>query len=274
MSKKDKEFLNVLKDIKKRKISKEEVIEKIREIGEVPDNINFAEDLILLIDDFKKDEDINFVLREVLKKLNITGYFMNEKGIQKEDAEDSDEAIRMYELCLILDPNYHWAWYNMGRMYGDVKKDYEKAIECYKNAVEINDNYGDGWNNLGNIYSNIGRYSLAKHAYEKAASSPAYSAKYFPLFNLGLLYDKVENHKKAIKCYSKAIELKKDYAKAYYNAAKSYKKIGETTKCMNFFAKALEIDTSFEKSIRDQGVRIEEIVARELIKKLSAPEQK
>ncbi len=275
MSKKnEKGILKILKDIKDRKLPKEEIIEKIREIGENKDNLTLATDLIPLIRDFQDDEDIVFVIREVLAKLQITTYMMNEKGIDREDDNDPDGAIQMYELCLIIDPSYQWAWYNMGRMYGDVKNDYERSIECYKEAIKINDSYGDAWNNMGNVYSKINRFSLAKHAYEKSYSSPGYTAKHFPYFNLGLLYDKVENHKKAIEYYLKSIEIKRDYAKAYYNAAKSYKKLGDMTKSMDFFARTLEFDSTYEKSVSEQGVSVEEIIAREIIKKLTPPEKK
>ena len=270
---KQKGILKLLKDIKKKVFSKDRIIEEIKKIGENKDNFSLYEDLIPLLNDFKDEEDIIFALRETFTNLNITAHQMNELGIDKEDENDPDGAIHKYELAVTINPSYQWAFYNMGRMYGDVKKDYDKSIECYLKATKINKHYGDAWNNLGNIYSKLNRFSLAKQAYEKSYQSPTYNAKQYPYFNLGLLYDKVEQHNKAIEFYLKAIEIKKDYAKAYYNAAKSYKKLGQDEKCMDFFAMSLEIDGSFEKSIRDQGVSVEEIMARQLIKKLTVTDE-
>lgn len=262
-----KSILKIIEDIKSKTLSHEEIIENIEEIGKTGDN-SLADDLILLIDEFKDDEEIILALREVLIKLGITPFYMNEAGIAKEDAGDYNSAIRKYELCVKLDPNYHWAWYNMGRMYGNQKKDSEKAIELYKKAVSINENYGDGWNNLGNIYLRLNQLNLAKQAYERSIQCNDYNAKYFPYFNLGLVYDRIEDQKKALENFLKAIEQKSDYSKAIFNAGKTYKKLGDFEKANEYFAKALKYDLSLEPSIRELGVIIEEVMAIELLKNL------
>jgi tetratricopeptide (TPR) repeat protein len=44
----------------------------------------------------------------------------------------------------------------------------EKAIEMYKKAIEVNPQYSYAYNNLGNIYKNSGEYEEAIKCYENA----------------------------------------------------------------------------------------------------------
>ena len=262
-------LLKAIQDLKTKDLAPEKIKELLQKIGEIGSNA-LADDLVSLIDKYEHDKELLFVLRETMSKLDITPYFLNEEGIKEEDADRVDGAIHKYELAVKLDPSYHWAWYNLGRML-DRKKFTDKAIEMYKKALEVNENYGDAWNNLGNIYSRINRFSLAREAYERSYNCPTYDSKHFPYYNLGLLFDKVEDQEKAIEYYLKAIEIKKDYAKAYFNLGVSYKKIGggkNMEKAMEAFSETIKIDSTFINDIRDKGIIIEELMAIEIIKKL------
>jgi tetratricopeptide (TPR) repeat protein len=266
MSTSKKGILKLINEIKDKTLSKEKLIENIKEIGNIGSK-NLAEDLIPLLDEFD-DGDVKFQIRETLTKLGITPYYMNDEGIKREDAGDVDGAIRKYELCVILDPYYHWAYYNMARMYADKKGDNQKGIELYKKAVEVNKNYGDGWNNLGNVYSKINQISQARHAYEQAAKCTGYKSLHFPYYNLGLLYAKMGNNQKALENYLKSIEVKNDYAKAIFNAAKTYKEMGEPEKANEYFAIAIKNDQTYEQDVKNLGVVVEEVLTMQLLKNL------
>ncbi|MHA1385406.1 MAG: tetratricopeptide repeat protein [Candidatus Helarchaeota archaeon] len=263
---KKKGILKILNDIKSKTLTKEQLIENLVKLREIGDK-SLADDLIPLLDEYDSG-DVIFNIRETLARLGITADFMNGEGIKKEDEGDYDGAIKKYELCVKIDPYYQWAYYNLGRMYGDKKKNNEKAIELYKKAVSVNKNYGDGWNNLGNIYSRINQLSYAKEAYEKSIQSVGYKSKHYPYYNLGLIYEKVGNLDKALEHFLKATELKKDYAKALYNAGRIYRKLGEYEKADKYFAEAIKHDETYEQDIRDLGVIVEEVIARQILKKL------
>ncbi|MHA1379012.1 MAG: tetratricopeptide repeat protein [Candidatus Helarchaeota archaeon] len=259
-------ILKILDEIKSKTLPKDEVIARIAELGEKGSK-SLAEELIPLLDEFES-EDIRFQLRDTLGKLEISTDYLNGEGIKREDNGDYDGAIRMYELCVKLDPYYQWAWYNMGRMYGDKKKDNEKAISAYKKAVSVNDNYGDAWNNLGNIYSRINQLSLSRDAYEKSLKCSGYKSKHFPSFNLGLLYEKLGTNQKALDYFLEALEIKPDYTKAMYNCGLIYKKLGNIEKSWEYFAKTLKHDQTYEEDIRESGINVEEVVAVQLLKEL------
>ena len=262
-------LLKAIHDLKNKDLNPNKIKELLKKISEIGDK-TLSADLIPLIDKYEHDKDLIFVLRETISKVGITPFILNEEGIAEEDANQVDNAINKYELAVKLDPNYHWAWYNLGRML-DRKKLTDEAIEMYKKAIEVNQNYGDAWNNLGNIYSRLNRFSLAKEAYERSIKCPAYDSKHFPNFNLGLLFDKVDDHQKAIEFYLKAIENKPDYVKAYYNLGLSYKKLGGAAnieKAKEAFSESIKLDSSYIKDIQDKGIIVEELMAQEIIKKL------
>ncbi|MDR3207349.1 MAG: tetratricopeptide repeat protein, partial [Oscillospiraceae bacterium] len=66
--------------------------------------------------------------------------------------------------------------------------------------------------------------------YNKAIELKSNYAKAY--FNRGIAYDETHQKEKAIVDYSKAIELKSDYAKAYLNRGIAYGDIGENKKAI------------------------------------------
>ncbi len=262
-----KRISKLIEDIKSKTLTHEKLMEAILEIGE-KGNKSFADDLIPLLDEIE-EKDIKFQLKNSILKLGITAQYMNQEGIRKEDENDLDGAIRKYELCVKLDPKHKWAWYNLARMYDKHKNNLEKAIEFYKEAVAVDKNYGDGWNNMGNIYLDLNQLSLAKQAYEKAIQSKGYDFKYYPYYNIGLVYNRVNNPKKALEYFLKAIEIKSDYARALYHTGKTYRMLEEHEKASEYFARALEHDKKLEKSMRELGVVMEEVITKQILRKLN-----
>lgn len=60
-------------------------------------------------------------------------------------------------------------------------------------------------------------------------------------YNLGLAHNKKGELELAIKNYTKAIELKPDYADAFYNRSKTWLRLGETEKAKSDMAAASSI---------------------------------
>ncbi len=262
----NKGILKIINNIKSKTLPQDKLIESIKEIGKIGNKF-LADDLIPLLDEFD-DEDILFQIRETLAKLRITPGFLNDTGLEKEDEGNIAEAIRKYELCIKLDPNYYYAWYNMARMYGDKKKNFQRAIELYKKTLSINTTYGPGWNGLGNVYFDLKQYSLARQAYERAIQCVDYKGKNYPYYNSGLVYEKLGNLRKALEYYLKSVEFKQDYSRASYNAGRLYRDLGESQKAYEYFGTALKYDQSYEKTIRELGVIVEEVMTIYLLKKL------
>ncbi|MHA1268194.1 MAG: tetratricopeptide repeat protein [Candidatus Helarchaeota archaeon] len=221
------------------------------------------------IENKNKFEDWNNILeniREKLRELEITPYILNDKGIDAQDNNDYDKALHYYKQAIILDPNYRWSWYNLGNIYRNEDNN-EKAIACYKRAVEIYPDYGDAWNNMGNAYFDLDDLDNALETYEKAANIKSYPNKNYPLYNIGLIYEKKGDRHKAIDYFKKAISYKKDYAKAHYNAGRVLYKMGDYLEANKYFTNALIYDfDTYHKDIEEFKINIYDLLGKHLIK--------
>ncbi|SMN16475.1 TPR domain protein, putative component of TonB system [uncultured Candidatus Thioglobus sp.] len=71
-------------------------------------------------------------------------------------------------------------------------------------------------------------------------------------FNIGYLYDELDgkdNLQKAIDAYQKAIEIKPDDHEAYYNMGIAYNKLSKHNKAIDFYNKAIDINQHIGKDI-------------------------
>ena len=63
-----------------------------------------------------------------------------------------------------------------------------------------------------------------------------------------------KEYDKAISFYLKAIELKPDYAEAYYNLGLAYKNQGNLTKAIESYKKAIEVDPDHADAYINLGI--------------------
>ncbi|MHA1310795.1 MAG: tetratricopeptide repeat protein [Candidatus Helarchaeota archaeon] len=204
-------------------------------------------------------------IRDKLRDLDLTSYDLNDKGIEAQDKDDDDRALIYYKQAVLLDPNYRWSWYNLGNVYRN-KDNNEKAIECYKKAVKIYPDYGDAWNNMGNAYSDLDKLNDALEVYEKAASIESYENRNFPIYNIGLIYEKKGDKHKALEYFKKALEVKGDYAKAQYNAGRILYEMGNILEAQKYFTLALTNDfENYYKDIAEFNINVYNLLAKHLI---------
>jgi tetratricopeptide (TPR) repeat protein len=133
------------------------------------------------------------------------------------------EAAREFKTALEMQENFLPALQNMGTlMYR--QGDYNRAIDYYKKVLALNENEHDTLINLANSYRDRATYVnrtspesdyreaielYVKCLAQKPDSAPAHN-------NLGLCYLRLRRFAEAEKEVRQAIELKKDYAAAYY----------------------------------------------------------
>lgn len=210
--------------------------------------------------------DILETIREKLREVDITPYNLNDKGINAQDNDDVETAMKYYKQAIILDPSYRWSWYNLGNIYRN-KDDNTKAVECYRKAVEIYPEYGDAWNNMGNALFDLGNLNDAFDAYEEAANIESYTNRNYPLYNMGLIFEKKGDKIKAVEYFKEAIKYKEDYAKAQYNAGRVLHKMGKYLEAQKYFTSALMNDfNEYHKDIEEFNVNIYDLITKQLIK--------
>jgi Tfp pilus assembly protein PilF len=210
--------------------------------------------------------DILETIREKLREVDVTPYNLNDKGINAQDINDEETAMKYYKQAIILDPSYRWSWYNLGNIYRN-KDDNTNAVECYTKAVEIYPDYGDAWNNMGNALFDLEDLDGAFKAYENAANIQSYSNRNFPFYNMGLIYEKKGDKIKAVEYFKKAISYKEDYAKAQYNAGRVLHKMGKYLEAQKYFTLALLNDfNEYHKDIEELNINIYDLITKHLIK--------
>jgi superkiller protein 3 len=201
-----------------------------------------------------------------------------QKGDKFYDDGTFDKAIECYLKAIKINPHYADAYYNMGVVYGE-ERDYDQAIECYKKAIEIDQDYVNAYYNMGVAYQKQSYYGFEEEAiecYQKAVEIDKDNADAY--YNMGYAYQKiatdnideeeieeedddinkypdiVKNLDKAIECYQKAVEIKKDYAKAYHNMGLAYKHKENYDKAIECYQKAVEIDQDFADAYYNMGL--------------------
>jgi protein kinase/serine/threonine-protein kinase len=126
---------------------------------------------------------------------NLTAYDFYLKGreaYQRYQAEDNNEAIRLFRQALELDPGYARAWAGLGDAFGQRPSRYgfpiswaDSAIAASRRAIEIDPELADGYKAMGLAYTAQGQSDRALEYYRRTVEldpnhSPAAN-------NIGLL---------------------------------------------------------------------------------------
>ena len=164
---------------------------------------------------------------------------LNNLGVLYKKLGKHNKAKSCYEKAITLNPNNIDILYNLGNIFQKLEE-YQKAKDYYEKVIKINPNYTDAYNNLGVVFQKLGKYQKAKNCYEKVITIiPNYAEAHN---NLGIMFQKLEEYQKAINCYEKAIEINPTFADAHNNLGKSFKELGENQKAIDFYEKTIEIN--------------------------------
>ena len=108
------------------------------------------------------------------------------------------------ERALEINSKNHNIWRKLGRFYYYVEKDYTKAKEALDESLKIDPNEGNTWALLGHVYGKMDEDKKAINLYKKAIeiepNNPAYK-KY-----LGLGYSKAKDYRNAIITFKDALD--------------------------------------------------------------------
>ncbi len=94
-----------------------------------------------------------------------------------------EEAIALYQKTIELDPNFSWAYHQLGDLFSHQEK-WQEAIVAYNQAIACNPNFSWSYNNLGNVFSQLGQWEEAILAYQTAIElNPDFCWSYYRLGN-------------------------------------------------------------------------------------------
>jgi len=128
-----------------------------------------------------------------------------------------------------------YKYYLEGTKYEEKGK-HEKAIESYKKAVKIDPDFAFAWDNMGICYRKINNYDEAIKCYNKSLEVDPYGI--LPLQNLAVVYEYQKDYKSAAETYAKLIKSDYNNPEGYYGAGRAYFFAGDYEKGVDNMFKA------------------------------------
>ncbi len=216
-------------------------------------------------------------------QLTAEEWFERAYVFQKE--ENLDEAFRCFSKAVELNPSYDSAYYNLGILLNDLKRNdeaeaaYRKAIEfnpyfdkaysnlgvllsgtrrndeaeaVFRKAIELNPSLTEAYGNLGNLLRDLKRYEEAEAAYHKVIELNPSDEKAYS--NLGLLLSELKRNEEAEAAYRKAIELTPSQTKAYANLGVLLRNLKRYDEAEAAYRKVIELNPSDEKTYSNLGL--------------------
>lgn len=144
-----------------------------------------------------------------------------------------DDAIATYQKAVENNPTSYKAYYEMGVLYLNKKKNYRKAAEAFRQATQIRPDYEKAFYSLGVSLTELRKYNDAIMALESAVALREKWAE--PYFRMAVIYNKKGQPAKAKEAATNALQYKKNYAPAAYEAGKASKELGQFTEAINYF---------------------------------------
>jgi len=161
----------------------------------------------------KKDEEaLSDYNRAIELKTDYAEPLIN-RGVYRKDKGDNEGAIKDFEEGLKYNFRLPEAHYNLALLQNG-RRQYQEALLHCRDAIALNPNLTEPYMLMGNIYFALGDFKSAIESYNKNIQIKADAGVYN---NRGSAEFLANLPKEALADFSKAIEMKPDYADAYKN---------------------------------------------------------
>jgi tetratricopeptide (TPR) repeat protein len=88
---------------------------------------------------------------------------------------DYNLIIADLEEIVRLEPEFEFAWYDLGYMHS-VLRNFEEAVEAYTKAIEVNPDFAEAWYNRGLIRLFLNQTEKGTHDLGKAGELGVFEA--------------------------------------------------------------------------------------------------
>ncbi len=150
------------------------------------------------------------------------------------------QAIKYFDAALEIDGQNPQAWYGKGCAHGALEQ-YDEAINAYRQSAEYAGEQASlPLYNLGNLYQEIDELQEAAKCFHEAVQVDPEMADAW--INLGRLLDDSGAHEVAIECYDNALEEEPRDSVAWSNRGNSLRSLERYEESLNNYQRALEID--------------------------------
>ena len=152
---------------------------------------------------------------------------------------DSETAVKLYNAWLHIEPTSITA--NAGLAKSNLSRDREELVtEQLVKLKNLPDKAPMARLDVSNELLQAGKYDMAVQAYTNLLDD--FPTKEIIYNNLASAYDRLNNTKKAIECFRRAIEINDRYAPAHLNIGRVYTDILESNLAKKHLYRALELE--------------------------------
>lgn len=159
-------------------------------------------------------------------------------AVDQLNQREYNKALENCQLALKTDPSNVDAYNHMALIYMETKR-YQKSEEAFLKALEIHENYPEVLNNMGVLMNRQERYQDAIAWFEKALKNDEYSTPENSLTNLGYSYFKLGSLAKAKAYHQKALDLMPQFCLANKNLGDIYTKERNYKRAHDAFERAV-----------------------------------
>lgn len=145
------------------------------------------------------------------------------------------------------------------------KQNYKGAIEYYKKAVKIDPNFAFAYDNMGICYRRLEKYDEAIEAYEKSLKIDPNGL--MPLQNIAVVYSYKKEYTKAVKTYEKLAEIEPNNPEVFYGIGQMYAlHLNDQEKGLDNMCKAYNIYIAQKSPYRTDAEKIIQMIYSQMKK--------
>lgn len=164
------------------------------------------------------------------------------------------KALRTYENILAQKPKHREALYRLGLLLHRMGRNRE-AIEYFDKVLELRPHSSETLVAKGMAHDELGEYGQAAASLEAGLNiedEVVYNDKGVALSRMGL-------NGKAIWHYQKAVDIRPDFAVAWFNMGKAHYRMGQARKALKAFEKAVRYNPAHKSAWNNMGVTLRQV---------------
>jgi tetratricopeptide (TPR) repeat protein len=173
--------------------------------------------------------------KKVVSKQAVLSMFYNNKGADAVLQKDYVSAYSYFREALLIKPNFHSAWVNLGILYR-ISGYFSEAEKVYQHALVLKPDALTALENLGYLYTFIGRNEEAEEILAKVEGQ----RKKNPFYHVNLGEQEIEQKHwvQALAHFRRALALDRGKHEVYFGLARVYFEIGELQQSERYLKQA------------------------------------
>ena len=181
---------------------------------------------------------------------------MNNIGVGLHAIGKSKEAIKYFDECLLINPDYFSAILNKGSALISINE-FEESLACLDRALEIKSSDRGAWKNKGLVLRKMGRIEEAINCYNKALQiDPDDSTLWL---NKGVAFEELNNHEDALLSYNQGLKLNPNCFRLWCNKGIVLYRIERYRDSIVCFDKSIKLFPKDVITWRNKGLSLQEM---------------